>query len=50
MTFSNEEVFSWNSPATCKYRDEHLALAVLHRWEEIPRIGCKVRDLTFGRT
>lgn len=42
MTFSEEEVLMWNGPTTCKNRDEHLALAVLHRWEEIPRIGCKV--------
>jgi hypothetical protein len=42
MTFSQEEVIAWNSPTTCKYRDEHLALAVLHRWEEIPRVGCKI--------
>jgi otoferlin len=46
MTFSTDEVFSWNSPNTCKYRDEHLALAVLHRWEEIPRVGCKVSYIT----
>lgn len=25
-----------------KQTDEHLALAVLNRWEEIPRIGCKL--------
>jgi otoferlin len=42
MTFSRDEVIAWNSPTTCKYRDEHLALAVLHRWEEIPRVGCKI--------
>ncbi|KAG4068663.1 hypothetical protein HA402_002354 [Bradysia odoriphaga] len=42
MTFSEEEVLMWNGPTTCKNRDEHLALAVLHRWEEIPRIGCKI--------
>lgn len=42
MTFSNDEVIAWNSPTTCKYRDEHLALAVLHRWDEIPRVGCKI--------
>lgn len=46
MTFSNEEVLAWNSPTTCKYRDEHLALAVLHRWDEIPRVGCKVSRIT----
>lgn len=42
MTFSDEEVLSWNGPSTCKNRDEHLALAVLHRWQEIPKVGCKV--------
>ncbi|XP_055599374.1 otoferlin-like [Uranotaenia lowii] len=42
FTFSNEEIQTWNSPTTCKYRDEHLALAVLHRWEEVPRVGCKI--------
>ncbi|CRK93099.1 CLUMA_CG006578, isoform A [Clunio marinus] len=42
MTFGKDEVIAWNSPTTCKYRDEHLALAVLHRWEEIPRVGCKI--------
>lgn len=24
--------------------EEHLALAVLHRWQEFPRIGCQVSD------
>lgn len=42
MTFTDEEVFTWNGPATCKNRDEHLALGVLHRWQEIPKVGCKV--------
>lgn len=42
MTFSDEEVLTWNGPVTCKNRDEHLALAVLHRWQEIPKVGCKV--------
>lgn len=42
MTFSPEEVLEWNGPTTCRNRDEHLALAVLHRWSEIPRVGCKV--------
>lgn len=42
MTFSEEEVFAWNGPTTCKNRDEHLALAVLHRWSEIPHVGCKI--------
>ncbi|XP_055617396.1 otoferlin-like isoform X1 [Toxorhynchites rutilus septentrionalis] len=42
FTFANEEIQTWNSPTTCKYRDEHLALAVLHRWEEVPRVGCKI--------
>lgn len=42
MTFSEQEVLRWNGPTTCKNRDEHLALAVLHRWHEVPRIGCKV--------
>ncbi|XP_037920162.1 otoferlin-like isoform X1 [Hermetia illucens] len=42
MTFSEEEVIAWNGPTTCKYRDEHLALAVLHRWQEIPKVGCKI--------
>ncbi|XP_031628335.1 otoferlin isoform X2 [Contarinia nasturtii] len=42
MTFSEEEVFAWNGPTTCKNRDEHLALAVLHRWSEIPNVGCKI--------
>lgn len=45
MTFSEEEVLAWNGPSTCKNRDEHLALAVLHRWQEIPKVGCKVRIL-----
>jgi hypothetical protein len=22
--------------------DEHLALAVLHHWEEIPKVGCRL--------
>lgn len=49
MTFSDEEVLLWNGPTTCKSRDEHLALAVLHRWDEVPRIGCKVtyRQLSY---
>lgn len=42
MTFSEEQVIMWNGPTTCKNRDEHLALGVLHRWEEIPKIGCKI--------
>ncbi|XP_055522373.1 otoferlin-like isoform X2 [Wyeomyia smithii] len=42
FTFSHEEIQAWNSPTTCKFRDEHLALAVLHRWEEVPRVGCKI--------
>lgn len=42
MTFSEDEVFAWNGPTTCKNRDEHLALAVLHRWSEIPNVGCKI--------
>ncbi|XP_055909489.1 otoferlin-like isoform X1 [Eupeodes corollae] len=42
MTFSEEEVIAWNGPTTCKNRDEHLALGVLHRWSEIPKIGCKI--------
>ncbi|XP_058826537.1 otoferlin-like [Topomyia yanbarensis] len=42
FTFTNEEIQAWNSPTTCKFRDEHLALAVLHRWEEVPRVGCKI--------
>ncbi|KAL8184971.1 UNVERIFIED_CONTAM: hypothetical protein K2H54_033720, partial [Gekko kuhli] len=25
-----------------KQTDEHLALTVLHHWEEIPRVGCKI--------
>ncbi|XP_056419705.1 otoferlin isoform X11 [Hyla sarda] len=25
-----------------KQTDEHLALSVLHHWEEIPRVGCKL--------
>lgn len=48
MTFSEEEVIAWNGPTTCKNRDEHLALGVLHRWSEIPKVGCKVGvDLTL---
>uniref|UniRef100_A0A1I8P4F1 C2 domain-containing protein n=1 Tax=Stomoxys calcitrans TaxID=35570 RepID=A0A1I8P4F1_STOCA len=42
MTFSDEEVIAWNGPSTCRNRDEHLALAVLHRWSEIPNVGCKI--------
>lgn len=42
MTFSEEEVLAWNGPITCKNRDEHLALAVLHRWHEMPSIGCHI--------
>ncbi|XP_055370842.1 otoferlin-like [Condylostylus longicornis] len=42
MAFSEEEVVAWNGPTTCKNRDEHLALAVLHRWQEIPKFGCKI--------
>lgn len=42
MTFSEQEVVQWNGPLTCKNRDEHLALAVLHRWHEMPRIGCRI--------
>ncbi|XP_055682391.1 otoferlin [Lutzomyia longipalpis] len=42
MTFTEAEVLAWNGPNTCRNRDEHLALAVLHRWEEIPRVGCKI--------
>ncbi|XP_039959454.1 otoferlin-like [Bactrocera tryoni] len=42
MTFSDEEVIAWNGPTTCRNRDEHLALAVLHRWSEIPKVGCKI--------
>lgn len=41
FTFKDEDVYRWNGPTTCKNRDEHLALAVLHRWQEIP-VGCKV--------
>lgn len=47
MTFSEEEVLMWNGPTTCKNRDEHLALAVLHRWDEIPKIGCKVFQKSY---
>lgn len=25
-----------------KQTDEHLALTVLHHWEDIPRVGCKL--------
>jgi hypothetical protein len=25
-----------------KSSDEHLALAVLHHWEEVPKFGCKL--------
>lgn len=25
-----------------KKTDDHLALSVLHHWEEIPRVGCKL--------
>lgn len=25
-----------------KQTDEHLALAVLNHWEDIPRVGCKL--------
>ncbi|XP_038103984.1 otoferlin isoform X1 [Culex quinquefasciatus] len=42
FAFTNEEIQAWNGPTTCKFRDEHLALAVLHRWEEVPRVGCKI--------
>ncbi|XP_065364288.1 otoferlin-like [Calliphora vicina] len=42
MTFSDEEVIAWNGPSTCRNRDEHLALACLHRWSEIPNVGCKI--------
>ncbi|GAB0097053.1 Otoferlin [Sergentomyia squamirostris] len=42
MTFTEAEVLAWNGPNTCRNRDEHLALAVLHRWDEIPRVGCKI--------
>ena len=42
FTFTHEEIQTWNQPTTCKFRDEHLALAVLHRWDEVPRVGCKV--------
>ncbi|KAI8121686.1 Otoferlin [Lucilia cuprina] len=42
MTFSDEEVIAWNGPSTCRNRDEHLALACLHRWSEIPGVGCKI--------
>lgn len=42
MTFSDEEVIAWNGPSTCRNRDEHLALAALHRWSEFPNVGCKV--------
>ncbi|XP_050073057.1 otoferlin-like [Anopheles maculipalpis] len=40
--FTSEEIQTWSSPTSIKYRDEHLALAVLHRWEEMPRVGCKI--------
>ncbi|KFB41978.1 AGAP000389-PA-like protein [Anopheles sinensis] len=40
--FSTEEIQTWSNPTSIKYRDEHLALAVLHRWEEMPRVGCKI--------
>ncbi|XP_052861524.1 otoferlin-like [Anopheles cruzii] len=40
--FGADEIATWSSPASMKYRDEHLALAVLHRWEEMPRVGCKI--------
>lgn len=49
MTFSEDEVLLWNGPTTCKNRDEHLALAVLHRWDEIPRIGCKANTHFFNK-
>lgn len=42
MTFNEEDVLAWNGPTTCKNRDEHLALGVLHRWSEIPRVGCTI--------
>ncbi|XP_062700276.1 otoferlin-like isoform X1 [Aedes albopictus] len=42
FTFTHEEIQTWNQPTTCKFRDEHLALAVLHRWDEVPRVGCKI--------
>ena len=25
-----------------KNNDEHLALAVVHNWEEIPKVGCRL--------
>lgn len=42
MTYSEDEVIAWNTSITSRNRDEHLALACLHRWEEIPRVGCKI--------
>lgn len=42
MTFSLEEVQTWNGSTFKSNLNEHLALAVLHRWSEIPVIGCKV--------
>ncbi|XP_050085649.1 otoferlin-like isoform X2 [Anopheles aquasalis] len=42
FVFTGEEIQTWSNPASIKYRDEHLALAVLHRWEEMPRVGCKI--------
>lgn len=42
MTFTEAEVLQWNGPLTSKNRDEHLALAVLHRWHEMPRHGVRI--------
>ena len=29
-------------PSLQEVSEEQLALAVLHRWEEVPRVGCKL--------
>lgn len=45
MTFPFEKIQTWNGPTFKSNLNEHLALAVLHRWSEVPGIGCKVRLL-----
>ena len=38
----NVNILSFITGTRSKSSDEHLALAVLHNWEEIPKFGCKL--------
>lgn len=41
MNDEEDSMLSWNAAAgRSREFDEKLALSVLHRWQEVPRVGC----------